>query len=604
MVQDKPRFGDIDEAVRAGRLQQAESSIRECLSKDPEEAQLWNRLGNVLWRQARHEEAAEAYYRALMRKPDWAEALVNLTQALLWLNRVDEAATVCSLSLRSDPGNSLACYYLGLALLRQQRYEAACRTLGRALELDPGCPEAQFAYGDALRNLGEGEKGLDAFREAVRLRADYPRPLAELGYDAYVRGNTEEAEGLLRRAVAAAPDYAWAHYYLGLVMSKAARTADSIASFQRAVACSPRWGEARVELAYAYSSFGSLSAAESAAKEAVDQEPDFFAGHLALVAVLVQAERYHEAESAARTAINLLPRHAGIHSRLAEILFQLGRPDEAAREAQVALSLDDSLPYPHYLLGLVCEQRKQRKQALAHFRRYLERSPEDVMGVGLYLAHLRIGSIPERSPENYLNRLYHTRATFWDQTTSSKRPYRGADMVANALSRFRGDAAHRMDILDAGCGTGLVGVLVRRRAARLDGVDLSAHMLEKAEAKKIYDHLESGDMLAYMQARPEAYDVITSAATLIHFGDLRPVFSAAAIALRENGLFVFTLFPYEEGEGVTVNSYSCYSHSLGYVSEQASAAGFAVELADKEIHEYSGEVPVMGWIVVLRKIPA
>ena len=603
LPEDKPRFADIDQAVKTGRWHQAESSIREFLSKEPEDAQLWNRLGCALWGQARYGEAAQAYYQALVRKPDWTEALVNLVQTLLRLDRIDEAATVCSLSLLSDPNNFLAHHHLGLALVRQQRYEAAVQAFRRALELDSGSPEAQFAYGDVLRKLGEEDKGLDALREAVRLRPDYSRPLTELGYSAYVRGNAAEAEELLRRAVVAAPDAAWAHYYLGLVMSQAARTEDSIASFQRAVACSPRWVEARIELAYALSLFGCLGAAEIEAKEAVNLVPNFFASQLALVSVLVQAERYPEAENAARAALSLSPDHAGIHSRMAEILFHLDRPDEAAKEAKAALGLNSGLPYPHYLLGLVCERRKQRKQALAHFKRYLECSPEDTMGIGLYLAHQGIANAPERSPENYLNRLYHTRATFWDQTTGSKRPYRGASMVANALSRLKGDAAQGLDILDAGCGTGLVGVLVRPKAAHLDGIDLSVHMLEKARAKKIYDHLESGDMLTYMQSRPTAYDIITSAATLIHFGDLRPVFSAAATSLRDNGLFLFTLFPYEEGEGVTVNSYSCYSHSLGYVTEQASAAGFGVELAEQEIHEYNGEVPVMGWIVALRRLP-
>ncbi|WP_425536227.1 methyltransferase domain-containing protein, partial [Chromobacterium vaccinii] len=41
-----------------------------------------------------------------------------------------------------------------------------------------------------------------------------------------------------------------------------------------------------------------------------------------------------------------------------------------------------------------------------------------------------------------------------------------------------------------GCGTGLAGEAVRPYASRLDGVDLSAGMLERASAKGIYDSLD------------------------------------------------------------------------------------------------------------------
>jgi predicted TPR repeat methyltransferase len=243
---------------------------------------------------------------------------------------------------------------------------------------------------------------------------------------------------------------------------------------------------------------------------------------------------------------------------------------------------------------------EQRPDGIAHFERYLQLSPDDALGAGLYLAQFDATKVPGRSPDTYMNRLYHTRSAFWDKSTGSARPYRGPMMVAGALARLVG-TAEQLDILDAGCGTGLVGDLIHGRARRLDGVDLSPHMLEKAAAKGIYHHLGQGDLVAFMQARAETYDVIASAATLIHFGDLRPVFAAACHAMKAKGLFIFTAFPHG-GSGVIVNSYSCYSHSLDYIKDTAAQSGLAVELAEQEVHEYNGEVPVNGWIVALRRV--
>ncbi len=594
------RFGAVDDAVRAGRWLAAEAAIREMLSHEPEDAQLWNRLGNALWGQMRIDEAAAAYYRALSLDPSWSEALANLVQALFRLQRIEEAVATCAVAAHAEPNSYTAHYYLGLALVQQRRHRAAAGALKEAVRLKPDSADAFYALGDSLLETDKEDAAADALRAAVKLRPDFADALIGLGRIAYGHGSLAEAEDYLRRAISASPDAATAHYYLGLALRRGEKTAESIAAFQRAVASSPRWIEAHIELAYALASYGRTQAAEAEAREAVSLEPSFFPSQLALTSILVQTRRYAEAEAVAREAARLAPEDAGIHSRLAEILFHQEKRDEAEAEANTALRLDDSLPYPHYLLGVVCIDRGEREQGLEHFRRYMDSSPDDTMGVGLYLAHLGIAIAPERAPDNYLGRLYHSRATYWDQTTASERPYRGADMVANALARLKEGATQKMSILDAGCGTGLVGILVRERATRLDGVDLSAPMLEKASNKKIYDSLAQGDLVAYMESKPRAYDAITSAATLIHIGDLRPVFAAAARALRSEGLFIFTLFPYDEGEGVTVNSYSCYSHSLGYVREQAAAAGFAVELAEKDIHEYNGETPVMAWIIALR----
>ena len=170
-----------------------------------------------------------------------------------------------------------------------------------------------------------------------------------------------------------------------------------------------------------------------------------------------------------------------------------------------------------------------------------------------------------------------------------------------------------MDILDAGCGTGLVGVLVRDLANRLDGIDMSMAMLEKAREKGIYDHTYLGDLLPFMLDNSNSYDVITCAATLIHFGDLTQVFHAAATSLRDDGLFVFTLFPNDNGhdnQEVVVSpnrslaKSGCYAHSVSYVRRLAEAAGFFVDLLESRIHEYHKKtIPITGIVVALRRRP-
>jgi predicted TPR repeat methyltransferase len=218
------------------------------------------------------------------------------------------------------------------------------------------------------------------------------------------------------------------------------------------------------------------------------------------------------------------------------------------------------------------------------------------------MAHLGAANAPERTPPAQLLSLYNVRARFWDQEST----YFAHALVADAL---RAHARSRLDILDIGCGTGLVGAAVRASAQRLDGVDLSPAMLEKAQAKSVYDRLEQADILSFLSAHPNRYDAILGAATLIHFGNLAALFQAAAASLRENGLFLFTLFANQADDSDFAVAASnrlaqsgCYAHSMAYVERLAPQSGFAVMSLDKVIHEHDQDGnSVPGLLAVLRR---
>ena len=106
----------------------------------------------------------------------------------------------------------------------------------------------------------------------------------------------------------------------------------------------------------------------------------------------------------------------------------------------------------------------------------------------------------------------------------------------------------RLDILDAGCGTGLCGEHVKPFARRLVGVDLSLEMLKRAGVRKLYDDLILGELTAFVGAAPAAWALVVSADTLVYFGDLALVMAAALRGLRPGGHLVFTVERASEAE--------------------------------------------------------
>ncbi len=69
-------------------------------------------------------------------------------------------------------------------------------------------------------------------------------------------------------------------------------------------------------------------------------------------------------------------------------------------------------------------------------------------------------------------------------------------------------------ILDAGCGTGLVGAYLQKKGyLNLEGFDYSAEMLEKAKGKGVYLNLHQGDLTARLDLDDNSFDAIICVGT-------------------------------------------------------------------------------------------
>ncbi len=88
-----------------------------------------------------------------------------------------------------------------------------------------------------------------------------------------------------------------------------------------------------------------------------------------------------------------------------------------------------------------------------------------------------------------------------------------APMVAcDLLKRYLDRKAAR--ILDAGCGTGIVGQLLHQDGYHyIEGLDYSPQMLAQAEGKGIYNALHRGDLTKVLAIADDAYDAVISVGT-------------------------------------------------------------------------------------------
>lgn len=178
----------------------------------------------------------------------------------------------------------------------------------------------------------------------------------------------------------------------------------------------------------------------------------------------------------------------------------------------------------------------------------------------------------------------------------------------------------RLDILDLGCGTGLVGRWLKDYARTLVGVDISPAMIEKARNKVIYTDLIVQDLTEYLMSvnlNGRQFGMVTAGDVFSYIGDLEDTIQEIIKAIRSNGYFVCsieTLLVVPPSNSIESNGFRLlpsgrFAYSKPYVNEivdkVAKNIGVSMKLIiDKEFTiRYDLGEPVPGNLFVFQRLP-
>jgi predicted TPR repeat methyltransferase len=379
----------------------------------------------------------------------------------------------------------------------------------------------------------------------------------------------DEAEAGYLRVLEARPDHAKALYYLGLLQFHRGDTATAITFVQRCLNFARTSGPAWNTLGGLFVAAGRKAEARDAYRRATVVAPAMAEGWYNYGICLRDEGDVEGALSALRTSLARDPAYSRSYEALATVLYQVGRTQEAADV----------------------------------YREWAAREPQSAKARHM-VAAVSQRDVPARAADDYVRELFDGAARSFDANLG-KLNYRAPELVATSLVREVQGAtpANLAEVLDAGCGTGLCGPLLRPHCARLVGVDLSSQMIERARQRQCYDELVVAELSAFMRSRMGAFDAVISADTLVYFGALEEPLSAAREALRVNGVLVFTVeaLTATPSEGYRLEAHGRYAHGERYVRDVLRAAGFSVmSFAPATLREESGE-PVSGAVVTARR---
>ncbi|NTV64191.1 MAG: tetratricopeptide repeat protein, partial [Oscillochloris sp.] len=152
-------------------------------------------------------------------------------------------------------------------------------------------------------------------------------------------------------------------------------TGAEIAALEQALAANPSDGSTAFGLADRYRALGRLEEAVRVLAPAARANPADVGLHHLLGDILSDLGRYEEAEDAYLAAAQADP-SAGNWNKLGAALLAWGKLDKAELALDQAIMLEPNLPDPHYHLGRLFAQRREREPAISEIQVYLALAPD------------------------------------------------------------------------------------------------------------------------------------------------------------------------------------------------------------------------------------
>jgi predicted TPR repeat methyltransferase len=442
--------------------------------------------------------------------------------------------------------------------------------------------------------------------------------LARLGLLFFQEQNIPEAVAAFRWAVALAPGNAvmWTNY--GTALDCAGAFGDAAACLAYSLELSRRQPETWLLLGLVRKKLGDLDGCEAAYRIAVEQNPGSSVVWQCLGLLKIDRRDYAQAIECFAAAQKLDATNATVAANLGKLYYQVGRIPEASEAYNRAVVLDASNTHYRqmarkagFIRDVLNGESVERALATYEHSTALTNDPapdestdddrrklfQTAFGILSGFGHLgaadRVGkkylelwpNSPvldylmkaiagepglDRSPFGYIVEYFDSFADGFDAKLAGVLGYDVPEKLCSIV-REATPENHKYDAMDAGCGTGLCGPLLRPMARELVGVDLSSKMLEQAAKRGVYDRLIREELTVLLNRSPGQFDLVVAADVIVYIGDLAPVFEAAAVAIRAEGLFAFSTESWT-GEKYRLQPSGRFVHSPEYVRSVAAAA--------------------------------
>lgn len=241
--------------INAGRMPEAESTLRGYLKTHAPTAEAHFLLGYVLFREKSAKESlAEFTSGAVLQRPSAADLKVVASDYVM-LGDYGDADKWFTAVVVEKPDDADAWYLLGRTKFNENNFQASVTCFERSLTLRPRHIESENNLGLALMQVNETDKAEAAFRKAIAWQGSSPtdaQPFLNLGTLMEGQGKVDQALPYLEKAALLAPENPKIHEELAQAYAAELKLSQAQTELEHAVKLAPDTSSLHFKLGQIY----------------------------------------------------------------------------------------------------------------------------------------------------------------------------------------------------------------------------------------------------------------------------------------------------------------------------------------------------------------
>jgi len=509
----------------------------------------------------------------------------------------EKAVNLIEKILEKEPENVDAIHQLALIKVNQGDLVEAKRLLEKAIKLSQDDAILLNHLANVLLNLNDLNEAENCFIKALKISQNSPQILNNYGLLLYQASRFQEAEEKFTLALKNKTDYYSAMYNLALTLSAQEKNQEAVNHLIPLIKVQPKHLRAQFLLGKILIKEKLYKDADKHFQEIVKIQPNDKSILSSIINLLLENSRYEEAKRYCKLLLKLEPKNVETHYDLGLIAQSLGNRKRAIEYYHAALQIDESYFPAINNIALVYLAEHNPDAAKYYLTLGCELQPNNIELKQTFDA---LSQKSETNDEfNKIQQLFDSVADHYDEQLLTALEYQIPTRLMVLLKKYHPKNA-KWNILEIGCGTGILCSYLKPWAELITGVDLSPKMSEKAKEKSCYEEVVVSENGAFLRDKEALFDLIVSADVFVYQKELEEILSACYKGLKKKGIMAFTT-EISRKEEVALQPSGRYCHSKQYLKKLAKKIGFKVLFIKKLPTRTQQKGLMLGFYVLFQK---
>ncbi len=409
---------------------------------------------------------------------------------------------------------------------------------------------------------------------------DHPELLLDYAQTLNLTGNINKAESIAHHLLIKNPKEIRAYQLLGNIYYRKGLFESALLEYKKILCIEPKNQLALVNIVYSYCCLSDFEKALPYIEEVdivIDQAPGSWLVNCGMA--------YLFAKNPLKAIEYLTPGALKITND-PQLFFHLGLAHDLLSNSKLAIyyyeqsiTIDSKLLPAHHNLAILHYSHQQYNKAVPHLKKILEINPEHQIALTLLNAYT--GTMQDTLHPSFISSLFDQYAFNYDDHLKKTLAYEAPSVSRNLLnsaSAKNNSPLSTGTCLDLGCGTGLMGIIMRDLATNLIGVDLSEGMLLKAKNTFIYDKIIQEDAIEYLKKNNSKVEYICAIELLNYLGSkIADFINLSSLSLAPGGWLILTSELCLSNEDMILTRHARYAYNQKYLINLLEKNGLIIK---------------------------